>query len=103
MCNLQFDFRKIVPFRHAFTLSPIFRLNLRSIGLLVFMQPNTKVISTSDRQTDWRIDVADDNNRYFFSKKKLLKTVKLDNTNLCILNIAYKVYLHKGIKVYNYT
>ena len=51
-------------FEKCISLPPIFRQNLRSIGLLVIVQPNTKVISTSDgqtaRRTNGRTEVADD-------------------------------------------
>ena len=51
---------------------------MRSIGLLVIVLPNTKVISTSDRQTDGRTDRRRRRQQligwgFFFSKKKILK------------------------------
>ena len=73
--NLQFEFRKIISFQTCITRPPIFRPNLRVISLLVIVQPNTKVISTSDRRTDRRIDVVDNYNGYFFRKKKNTKNL----------------------------
>ena len=53
------------------------------IGRLVIVQPNTKVISTSDRQTDGRTDIANDNRMCFFRKeKKTTKNGRKADTNL---------------------
>ena len=52
--------------------------NLRSIDVLVIVQPRSKDISTddgqTDRRTDGRTDIVSDDMRYFFSVKK--KTTK---------------------------
>ena len=46
--------------------------------MLVIVQPNTKVISTSDRRTDGRTNVSDDNNSFFLEeRKRILKKRKL--------------------------
>ena len=43
-------------FQTCITRSPIDRPNLRSIGLLVIVQPRSKDISTDDGQTDGQTD-----------------------------------------------
>ena len=65
-------------FRTCTALSRTFRPILRSMGTLDLEIPRKEIISTDDGRTDvrtdGRIDVAYDNNRYFFlKKKKILK------------------------------
>ena len=70
--NLQLAIRilKHRSVQTCITRPPIFRPNLRSIGLLVIVQTHSKVISTDDGRTD----IASDDIRYFLQRKNLLKT-----------------------------
>ena len=56
--NLQLAIRISKPnfFQTCISQPPIDRPNLRSIGLLVIVQPRSKDISTDDGQTDRRTD-----------------------------------------------
>ena len=84
-------------FQTCITRPPIDRPNLRSIGMLVIVQPRSKEISTddgrTDRQTDGRTDIASDNIRYFFFEKK--KTTK----NITLHYFALKNDLKYFIKI----
>ena len=75
-CNLN-RILKNHAFRTCTTPSRTFRPILRSIGLLDIKIPRKEILSTDDRLTDGRTDVAYDNNKYFFSKKnkKILKMI----------------------------
>ena len=63
--NLQLAVRisKNRSFQTCITRPPIFRPNLRSIGLLVIVQTRSKYISTGDGRTDGRTDIASDDIR----------------------------------------
>ena len=54
-CNLQFEFRKIAPFRHESHNYPYLNRFFRSIGSADFLEPRFKDISTDDGQTDGQI------------------------------------------------
>ena len=67
-------------FQTCITRPPIFHPNLRSLGLLVRVQPNTKVISTKDRQTDGQKDGRTNGQTSpigSFFEKKITKNQKL--------------------------
>ena len=63
--NSQLAIRTSKPnfFQTCISRPPIDRPNLRSIGLLVIVQPRSKDISTDDGQTDGRTDIASDDIR----------------------------------------